>query len=161
MVTGLRDTDRGYKKFLEDLLQQNTPKISVGILAAQGAEEHKNAESESGEKLTVLDVAIKNEFGLGVPARSFIGAWFDLNSETVVKEANILFKLVLEGKYTKWQAFEIIGQRAVGGIQKRIADGIAPANSPLTIALKGSSKPLIDTGQLRSSITYLVEGVKK
>lgn len=160
MATGLRDRDRGYQKLMTELLKEDQPVISVGILAAKGAEEHKNAE-EGGEKLTVLDVAIKNEFGLGVPARSFIGAWFDLNSAKVVKEAHVLFKLVLQGKYEKWQVFEIIGQRAVGGIQKRIADGIAPANSPRTIALKGSSKPLIDTGQLRSSITYLVEGVKK
>lgn len=31
-----------------------------------------------------------------------------------------------------------------------------PANSPKTIALKGSDKPLIDTGELRKAITYVV-----
>lgn len=31
-----------------------------------------------------------------------------------------------------------------------------PPNSPLTIARKGSDKPLIDTEQLRKSITYVV-----
>jgi hypothetical protein len=45
----------------------------------------------------------------------------------------------------------------VGVIKQRIANGIAPPNSPYTIARKGSSKPLIDTGQLRNSITYQVE----
>ena len=31
-----------------------------------------------------------------------------------------------------------------------------PPNSPLTIALKGSDRPLIDTAQMRKSITYVV-----
>ena len=31
-----------------------------------------------------------------------------------------------------------------------------PPNSPLTIALKGSDRPLIDTAQMRKSITYLI-----
>lgn len=35
-------------------------------------------------------------------------------------------------------------------------NGWAP-NSPLTIALKGSSRPLIDTSTLRKSITYVVK----
>ena len=39
------------------------------------------------------------------------------------------------------------------------ANGWAP-NSPLTIKLKGSSRPLIDTGELRKSIVYVVRGDK-
>jgi hypothetical protein len=31
-----------------------------------------------------------------------------------------------------------------------------PPNSPLTVAEKGSDKPLIDTGELRKSITYVI-----
>lgn len=33
-----------------------------------------------------------------------------------------------------------------------------PENSPLTIAKKGSDKPLIDTGELRKAITFIVRG---
>ena len=36
--------------------------------------------------------------------------------------------------------------------------GIAPPLKPATIARKGSSTPLINTGQLRSAITWRVEG---
>lgn len=35
-------------------------------------------------------------------------------------------------------------------------NGWAP-NSPVTIALKGSERPLVDTGELRKSITYVVK----
>jgi hypothetical protein len=66
-------------------------------------------------------------------------------------------RTVIEGKRTSDQVLEILGQRAVGQIQERIASGIAPANAPSTVAKKGSSTPLIDTGVLRSSITYQVK----
>jgi hypothetical protein len=51
---------------------------------------------------------------------------------------------------------KLIGMRVVGDIQDRISDGIPPPNSPITIARKGSSKPLIDSGQLRQSISFEV-----
>ena len=48
--------------------------------------------------------------------------------------------------------------KAAAGIRssvvKRISTCSTPPNSPLTIAGKGSSKPLRDTGQLMASITY-------
>jgi hypothetical protein len=49
----------------------------------------------------------------------------------------------------------ILGQ---GDIQAEITALNSPPNSPVTIALKGSSKPLIDTGAMRGSVTYKVEG---
>lgn len=42
--------------------------------------------------------------------------------------------------------------------QERIRSGKYKANAPLTVALKGSSKPLADTGLLLSSINGRVEG---
>lgn len=41
---------------------------------------------------------------------------------------------------------------------KRIASKTTPSNAPLTVAIKGSSKPLRDTGLLQNSIAYRVEG---
>jgi hypothetical protein len=35
---------------------------------------------------------------------------------------------------------------------------MTPPNSPVTIALKGSSKPLIDTGEMRGAVTWKVDG---
>lgn len=49
----------------------------------------------------------------------------------------------------RYQASEVV---------KRIASKAAPPNAPLTVAIKGSSKPLRDTGLLESSIAYRVEG---
>ena len=48
----------------------------------------------------------------------------------------------------------------VSKTQDRIAHGQYQNNAPLTVALKGSSKPLADTGLLLSSINGRVEGDK-
>lgn len=42
-------------------------------------------------------------------------------------------------------------------VQLNITQLTSPPNSPSTIAAKGSSSPLIDTGQMRESITYKVD----
>jgi len=34
---------------------------------------------------------------------------------------------------------------------------VAPPNAPATIARKGSSKPLVATGQLKSAISYVTD----
>jgi hypothetical protein len=34
---------------------------------------------------------------------------------------------------------------------------MSPPNSPVTVALKGSSKPLIDSGEMRGAVTYKVD----
>ena len=55
------------------------------------------------------------------------------------------------------QSLGAAGEKAVNIAQKRIADGIEPANAQSTIDAKGSSKPLIDTGRMRQSITWKLE----
>jgi hypothetical protein len=47
---------------------------------------------------------------------------------------------------------------AVGDIQHEITVLRHPPNAPATIRAKGSSKPLIDTGEMRQSVTYQIRG---
>ena len=51
---------------------------------------------------------------------------------------------------------ERIGLAAVGDVQQSISAGLAPALKPATVAAKGSSTPLVDTGKFRQSITHKV-----
>jgi hypothetical protein len=106
--------------------------------------------------LTVADVASFNEFGIGVPERSFIRAYVDENQPQLIQRLRAIARAVAKGKPLE-PGLEQFGALVVGEIQRRISAGIAPENHPDTIERKGSSTPLIDTGQLRSSITYLVE----
>ena len=65
---------------------------------------------------------------------------------------------LIEGDQEKAkQCFEKAGMLGRDACRDYIADGgnLAP-NAPSTIAIKGSSKPLIDTGSLLGSINYAV-----
>lgn len=104
---------------------------------------------------TVLEIATMHEFGLAhIPERSFLRAWFDSQLEKNKSAMKSAATRILKGQWSAPEAMKKLGVYFQGQIQKRIAAGIPPANAPRTIANKGSSTPLIDTGQLRSSVTY-------
>lgn len=123
--------------------------LTVGVHASEG-------EATDG-KITVAEVATINEYGLGVPERSFIRDWYDTNE--VRNRANLgkIAAVVLRGEFTVEVGLGRFGALCQGEIQARISGGIPPPNAPSTIARKGSSTPLINTGQLRSSILWKVE----
>ncbi len=148
----IKDVDRGYKKLLKRVRKfKRRGKVTVGVHEAEGA-------LPEGEA-TVLDVATWNEFGTDtIPARSFIRAWFDQNRTVAYKKLAQQLKRAEKGEMTRETALERFALWAVGQIKKRIARGIEPPNAASTVKRKGSSKPLIDTGQLRSSIGYQIEG---
>lgn len=150
----IKDVDRGYEALVRRFYTlEDTPIIDVGVLEAEGAKEH-----EGGERgVTVLDVATWNEFGTGqIPERSFIRAWFDQNLNGARELVRRLLESVVVGKRNLPDVPELLGTTFVGQIQKRISTGIPPKNADSTVDRKRSSKPLIDTGQLRSSITFRV-----
>jgi hypothetical protein len=153
----VRDTDRGYRELLKRV-KMPAVAIATGVLAKDGAQPKQGTEGA----LELIEVAVWNEFGTSrAPARSFIRAWFDAEEPTLREKLTVLLQEVVAGKLTRDQALERMGLYCVGAIQKRIAEGIAPENAPSTIEKKtkgagGSTTPLVDTGQLRSSISYEV-----
>lgn len=127
------------------------PAVDVGILGQDG-------EAEESEGVTVAMVAAWAEYGLGQPERSWLRAWIDGAKVEIDRVLAAETRAVLTGKRTQAQALARVGVWAVGQIQARIAAGIDPPNAESTIARKGSSTPLIDTNQFRSSITSKVTG---
>lgn len=57
----------------------------------------------------------------------------------------------------KRQALQKLGVMGQGDIKKEITALASPPNSPVTVALKGSSKPLIDSGEMRAATTWKIE----
>ena len=124
--------------------------VKVGMLA-KAQEPH-----EGGGDLTVADIGTIHEFGLGVQQRSFIRGWYDENQEENKRIVSVLQKQVLRGEVTQPVALNRFGLKCVGDIQRRIVAGIEPPLAQSTIDKKGSSTPLVDTGQLRASISHEV-----
>jgi hypothetical protein len=133
-------------------------KITIGIHASEGQEIHDDATFaedgalEPGKALTVAELGAIHEFGLGVPQRSFIRGWFDESIERNRELLNSQLKLVVAGKLPLAQALERVALKCEADVKRRIRNRIPPPNAPATIAKKGSSVPLIASGQLRASI---------
>ncbi|MGY3186451.1 hypothetical protein [Lysinibacillus sp. TE18511] len=110
-------------------------------------------------------IASVHEFGatirkgggtITIPERSFIRTTFDEKNEEWFNFFKKQIKRVIAFEMDPKTSFERLGARMVGDIQKKITDLDAPPNAPSTIAKKGSSNPLIDTGGLRMRVTYKV-----
>jgi hypothetical protein len=157
----VRDIDHGWGALAKEVQAQRGGYVTVGVQGAGAAARHRGAKD-----LTVVQIATIHEFGatvrmpdgheIEIPERSFLRATVDEHRAELTRTAAACGRAMLLGKLARKQALGLLGEKAIALIKKRIADGIAPANSPITIARKKSSKPLIDQGQLRGSITYEV-----
>ena len=126
--------------------------VDVGVIGEKAAEpEH---DGEGG--LTVAQVAEWIELGIGQPMRSWLRGWIEENQTEIDERIRIESRKVLTGAQPLDVGLARIGVWMVAGIQARIARGIEPANAQSTIDKKGSSKPVIDTGQVRQSMSSRV-----
>ena len=145
------DRDRGYNALVKKVFAQRKPILEVGVLSS--------ASGNYAGGTSIVDVATWNEFGTSrIPSRSFLRAWFDEGSDRAREWLSSGMKAVIKGKTTADKMLEMIGLKIVGEIQTRMASSIPPPNAPSTVAKKGSTTTLIDTGQLRSSISSRVKG---
>jgi hypothetical protein len=112
------------------------------------------------EGVSTAQIAAVHEFGdpeHNIPERSFLrasiaenrGRYKALNSENL--------KAVLSDKMTIQNALERLGTVAAGDVKSYIRNANFEPLKAATIRRKGSSKPLIDTGQMRQSITYAID----
>ncbi len=91
-----------------------------------------------------------------IPERSFIRAGYDQEKDNIIRESEKLLEKVMKLELPVDVFFTTLGEIIVGKIQKYLTDLRTPPLHPVTIARKGSSNPLIDTGRLRSSITFKI-----
>ena len=135
---------------IRERLQKNSG-VLVGVPAGTGS-------YEDGAPIAVI--AAVQEFGSAdgrIPERSFLRVPLRQNAETFQSIWRAQVPKVVDGDMTMQQVMSQLGARAAAVSQEAISEGIAPENAESTKKRKGSSKPLVDTGRLRQSITYIVE----
>lgn len=143
-----------------NLLSRNRlPSVKVGILA--------NTNQRSGDTQTNAQIGFKNEFGdfsstPKIPERSFIRMPLKLYFNDRMQEKKSLtakeFEKALDtGKIEEFaRKVGLVAEEVIQEAFETRGWGKWPKNAPLTVALKGSDSPLIDTGQLRRAITSKV-----
>lgn len=154
MTATIKVKENGFAERLRVLSELGKLEVAVGVLEEKGA-----APKRGAADMTVLMVATIHEFGApaaGIPQRSFVRAYVDEHRDQIRAWQREILTPVFAGKVTATQALNRLGAKISGGIQARISAGIPPALAQETVDRKGSSTPLIDTGQLRASITWVV-----
>lgn len=149
MKSVVRDIDLGWDKFKREIKQAGKASAKIGVL--QGAKAYPEGTSQA-------EVAFYNEFGTSkIPARPFLRPTADSNRKKyTVGLAKVLKNLPRDA--TIKQALEKVAMIAQADVRATITKLRTPPNAPSTIAQKGSSNPLIDTGAMRRSIDYEVKG---
>lgn len=110
-----------------------------------------NRKKEGG--LSMAQIAAENEFGTRtIPARPFLVPAFDENRDMVNNAILGEYNKILNGESTVKQSLKLLGVLGVSLVQKKIRSIYFPQNSFRTIQEKGSSKPLIDFGQMIQSV---------
>lgn len=102
-------------------------------------------------------IAAVHEFGSperGIPERSFLRSGMRENQDKYVRLNKVNLVRILRGQLTVEQALSQLGEMAKGDVQQKIRSGDFAPLKQSTIDRKGSSKPLIDSGQMVQSVTY-------
>lgn len=161
------ERDLGKERIFRTLAKMSggDPHITVGI----HGKDNKPYKRGDGGPVKMAQLGAFHEFGTldrfgvaghagtkGVPRRSFLRDTLDENSKDYGRDLERGIKRLLDGQTTITRMLGLVGEQIVADSKKRIVNGIGPALRPATIASKGSSKPLVDTGQLSASITYEV-----
>ena len=174
----VRERDLGWNRIKRELEYLDSHHVKVGIQSDEGAH-------DAAVGLTVAEIGTIHEYGIPpsadpsdllgstapsadqlIPTRSFIRSAVDENRRRILTITRKLYTKVLDGKMTGRIALELLGQAVEAMIKRKITSGPFVPLAPSTIAKRtggaaaaqygGGHRPLIDTGQLRASIRYLV-----
>lgn len=112
--------------------------------------------------------AVYNEFGTRggasgggwggpIPERPFLRNAMRNNRGKYKQGLKASARQILDGTASVDAALRLMGNDAALDVQEEIITLSSPPNSPVTVALKGSSNPLVDTGEMVGAVTFKVE----
>lgn len=152
-------------KIAEALKEVSTTRVLAGIPAEKGLRQ-----PEDGEPAEINNAALMyiHEFGApeaNIPPRPVIYPAIRSIQKQVVEMLRKIGKLALDGKPEQVQkGFHALGLLAQNALRERITEGPFIPLKPSTIAARRArgrrgTSPLIDTGQLRRALTYVIRKV--
>lgn len=141
------------QRFISELKKIQGQEVFIGFQA--GTIKHKDENGNEGT-IDMLDVVAWNEFGTAnSPPRPFLRQTVDENQDKISRFTALQSARLADGVGAE-NILEQLGLFGKKLVQKQIRDGTFAPNAPSTIRAKKSSKPLIDTGQMRQSVQYII-----
>lgn len=139
------------------LLKKAIEKMALGPHVAVGVFQNEL----SVDEFSMVDLAVVHEFGSNngrIPPRSFVRSTCDARKNDHARLMARLQDKYISGQLPLNKALRRLGEIISKNMVQAINRGIKPKLAKATIKRKKSSKPLIDTGRLKGSITYEVRG---
>lgn len=129
-------------------------KVKVGLVAGEADSDNinKGVWNEFGTR----GGAASGGWGGPIPERPFLRNAMRDNRQKYRDGMKASAKKLLLGQTALQTVLRKLGIDAQGDVQESITSLSDPPNSPVTIELKGSSNPLIASGELRNSVSYKV-----
>lgn len=108
------------------------------------------------DEVSIIEVALKNNYGLGVPRRAFMDLASKSMEDTFIKVMSELGPPLMNGEADIEKVLDVAGLLAEDDVRNAIREGNWRPNSKATIERKGSDVPLIDTGTMVNRVTHRV-----
>lgn len=96
-------------------------------------------------------------WGGPIPPRPFILQTIRNHRRKYLEALKTSASKLVRGETTLLTVMNKLGVQVQGDIQAEIDSGNFVPNSPTTVEMKGSSRPLIDTGEMRQKVTWQVK----
>lgn len=106
---------------------------------------------------SVAEVARYNEFGAGVPRRSFMRPAVFNHKTDLTNLLHRQYRQAIRDNQDTMVVLERFGEYVKGLIQEQIINTNEPPNAPSTIKRKGFNAPLRDTHLMLNSVRYQAE----
>lgn len=134
----------------KELAKVTTDKfVTVGV--------HQDENARPSDTMTNATLGAIQHFGNErIPARP----WLDLGVASSSQEIVDTIADAIEDGEPMDVALNRVGLVAVAGVQDYMDELSTPGNAPSTIAKKGADNPLIQTGELKQSVTYKITNTK-
>jgi len=157
MVKSFSDHRKLYDEKIEEIEKMSNSFVLIGFQenSVTKSQVKGNRRKQAGQ--SQAQIAFDNEYGTKTtPARPFMRTSFDENIQKINDIISGEYDKIIDGESTVKRSLNLIGLFGVSIVQQKIRSIRTPPNSPTTIAIKKSSKPLIDFGQMVQSVSYKV-----
>lgn len=145
----IRNNQGALRRIIERMAGLNQ-QVEVGV--------PKGAMHGGGISMSLLaNIHTYGSFSRGIPARPFLQPALQENQDKYIKYLKSQTMPLLFGRAKQARVLGLLGEMATADVKKYFTSGRFAPLAASTIKAKGSSRPLIDTGQLRQSITYSIE----
>ena len=145
-----KEYNGGLKGFLERFRDIGKPKVYIGVPASKNGI-HKDSKINMA---TLLAIHVLGAPTRGIPQRDPLRPPLIANAQRYTDLMAQGIKNALANGTDPNIVYEKIGIVASNDVKDYFVSGSFKPLDQKTIDRKGSSKPLLDTGELRSSITY-------